>query len=1126
MNDSELDELLLAGLSDRCACFLTQGVIAKTDKRFSQIFGYDLASAHGLRAEAILAQAYDIEQAKAHLTANLDPAGSFISVQEQISLPHLVKGRARTLEGWLKRRDGSLFWAELVLRGLGKGQMSLLITDLSSRRAQSDAYRVLKRRFGAVFDQTYQFTGLLDADGNLLEVNQTALSFAGHTTEEVIGRPFWEARWWAVSPVTQEKLKAAIIEARKGHLVRDTVQNIGAEGKVVFLDFSIKPVKDDEGNVVMLIPEGRDITDRVQAQMESNEKTVALEQANRLLRESERLKSEFFANVSHELRTPLTLLLAPLDSLLSGDHGEVGPEQLPLLQIAHNNAARLLQMINGLLDFSKLEAEKVEVKREATDVLALVQALTKDFEPVMKNRRLNFSLQCKNESLWVEIDRYLFERIFFNLMSNAIKFTADGGSIKVSLSRKAQGSKLLLKVEDTGIGIAAADLPNLFQKFRQLEGSSVRRFEGTGLGLALAKEFCELLGGTIKVESRPQVGSAFTVELVAASAKADDKPRAYEQRHVNVRVQQFPVQFSADSLGASSPLGSSSPIAEPRSSSLYGQAKLPEILVAEDNEELAQYIKLLLKDVCRVHHVADGIAALAKLEECGSEIDLILSDVMMPRLDGLELTARVKADGRFSAKPLILLTALTHRDALLKGWQAGADDYLFKPFHPTELVARVKAALKNHRILQRLTAELVTSRDEAVRAYKFKSDFLSHMSHEIRTPMNAVIGMSDMLSRTKLSETQVRMLADIQYSADVLLELINDILDYSKIESGRIEIETIPFELKGLVEGCAILLAGRSSQKGINLTTSFEVTVPPVVSGDPARIRQVLLNFLSNAVKFTDKGSVNLAVTVEARDTSRVILRFAVTDSGLGMSEVTLKNLFQPFVQGDSSITRRFGGTGLGLAICRGLVERMGGRIGVESALGKGSTFWFTVPVALGTIDQALAPGESAHTYAVSRSADNIIAQADSYTSQLAPAHRPEKILVAEDNLMNQTLLMMQLREFGFEARAVGDGAEAVEAFAAGEYDAVFMDCQMPGLDGMAATTAIRALEETRRHNGINMKRVPIIAVTAHAMPSDRQSCLQAGMDDFLPKPITLKDLREVLERWLPNIVGVHENKS
>lgn len=1113
MNQSDLDELVLAGVRNSCAVIFAQGKIVASDKRFLDIFKYSEGQVESLQMADLFAQAADVERVKAALAAKnkLDPLGAFISVSELIVLPdgsnmNLSGGEALRREGWLKRCDGELFYGSVEFNWRAQGEMSLLVRDLTESRTQSDAYKLLRQRFSAVFDQTYQFTGLLDAEGTLLEVNQTALKFAGHTTDEVIGKPFWEARWWAVSPVVQEKLKAAIEEARKGNLVRDTVQNIGADGEVVSLDFSIKPVKDDEGNVIMLIPEGRDITERVVAELELKAKTRELEEANRLLRESERLKSEFFANVSHELRTPLTLLLAPLDTLISGAAGEISPPQMPLLQVAHNNAARLLQMINGLLDFSKLEAQKVQVNREPTEVCGLVRSLVSDFEPVLKSHKLTMDLNFDEEPLLVEIDRYLFERILFNLLSNAVKFTGDGGGIKVALSH--QGGVLSVQVKDSGIGIAEEDLPNLFQKFRQLEGSSVRRFEGTGLGLALVKEFSELLGGSIKVQSSPGQGSTFTVQLnappvesteIASFAVAAAKVQSAEAlRRMPVMAVEQDVHFDTD----------------------YADASLPTILVAEDNPELAQYIKFLLKDVCRVIHVADGLSALARLEECGDSLSLILSDVMMPRLDGLEFARKVKADDRFNGIPLILLSALTHRDAMLQGWHAGADDYLFKPFHPVELVARVRAALRNYKVVKSLNQELVKSRDEAVKAYKFKSDFLSHMSHEIRTPMNAVIGMSDLLARTQLDDSQVKMLADIQYSADVLLELLNDILDYSKVESGNVEIETISFDLKGLVEGCAMLLAGRSTQKGLSLTTSFDVTVPPVVKGDPVRIRQVLLNLLSNAVKFTDRGAVSVATAVDARDSSRVILRFTVSDTGIGMSEETIANLFQPFVQGDSSITRRFGGTGLGLAICRGLVERMGGRIGVAGEPGRGSTFWFTVPLAMGANDSVKMPGEGAHTYAASRHADLLISKSEALGGETKPKilHRSERILVAEDNQMNQTLLVLQLREFGFEARAVSNGAEAVEAYASGDYDAVFMDCQMPGLDGMAASQAIRDLEESRRKNGVNVRRVPIIAVTAHAMPSDRERCRESGMDDFLPKPITQKDLREVVDRWLPKV--------
>ena len=333
----------------------------------------------------------------------------------------------------------------------------------------------------------------------------------------------------------------------------------------------------------------------------------------------------------------------------------------------HNNAVRLLQMVTSLLDLSKRDAGKIEVSREPTDVVEATRAILDDFRPTFERRGLAHRLESDEPSAWVRVNRYLYERILFNLLSNAAKFTPAGGRIVVTLDARAD--RLRLAVADTGIGIAAADLPSLFQKFRQVEGSSTRRFEGTGLGLALVKEFAGLLGGTATVESAPDQGSTFTVDLDAPRCEpAADVPQ--------------PVRPSAGLLQRYEPAPTSGDAdwaddGDPR----------PRILVAEDNREMAAHLASLLHGRYRIRLAADGDEALEHIRDWSP--DLVLADVMLPRRDGIDVCRAVKSDPESAGIPVVLLTALTHRDALLRGWEAGADEYLSKPFHPRELVTRV-----------------------------------------------------------------------------------------------------------------------------------------------------------------------------------------------------------------------------------------------------------------------------------------------------------------------------------------------------------------------------------------------------------------------------------------------------
>ncbi|RKG84307.1 response regulator [Corallococcus terminator] len=670
----------------------------------------------------------------------------------------------------------------------------------------------------------------------------------------------------------------------------------------------------------------------------SIESTRALEEKTRRaaqLAALDRQKTQFFANVSHELRTPLTLMLGPLEDALTDLREPLASSQHQRVALVQRGAVRLLKLVNQLLEFTRLETGRAGARFQPVDLARLTQELAGHFESAAHRAGLTLSVDCPSlgEPFWVDPEAW--ERIVFNLLSNAFKFTLEGG-LTVRLRLEADAG--VLSVRDTGSGIPLEAQPRLFQRFYRVEGAQGRSFEGSGIGLSLVQELTKLHGGEVGVWSRPGEGSEFTVRiprghhhLPADRLASGSSTVARDAFQRDSFVQE--VEGWIPAVPGPRPLPPVSPALAPEARP--PSARDGRILVVDDNADLRAYLKSVLEPHFEVETAEDGQAALESLRH--RVPDVVVSDVMMPRLGGFGLLRALRSDPALRATPLILLSARAGEEASVEGLEAGADDYLVKPFSGRELLARVQTQLTMYRL--RGEAALQLGRELALKeAVQARDDFLSVASHELKTPLTGLKLHLEMLERMLPAPVRAQVserLSNTRKQAQRISALVESLLDVSQVASGRLQLHHESTDVMALVADC--LAQGREELERAGCTLTFEARGPLHAQVDPVRLEQLVRNLLSNAARYSAERPVELQLGEAGTH-----LRLAVVDHGMGVRSEDRERIFGRFERAVSA--RRFGGLGLGLWVARQVVEAHGGSIAVTDTPGGGATFTVLLP--------------------------------------------------------------------------------------------------------------------------------------------------------------------------------------
>jgi PAS domain S-box-containing protein len=960
-------------------------------------------------------------------------------------------GATDSLDG-LRRyihRDGTVVWTQIrvsiVKASDGRPVYSVVhVEDITERRKAAEAVRESEERFRDVFEYAPVGICVTGHDARFIQVNAAFCGMLGYSEAELL-----ETSWMKlVHPddlaASQQKMKQLIHEPN-GY-VEEEQRNIHRSGRVVWVRVRVSMVQKEDGGPPYFLAHVEDITERKKA-------------------EQERQFQLSFIRAIYEGSLDGILVVSPSNVVLSYNTRFLDIWKISLPNITDGPQDNIV----GSQDQTVLSSVLQRLK-DPESFLKRVRELYDD--PDAKDHseielKDNRTLERYSTSLRDESGQYLGRAWFFRDITERKR--AEEALIESEHRFRIMADSCPVGIWVTG---ALGETRFINRTYREFCGVTSEQLEGdewkSWLHQEDAPEFVAALERAVK-EHMP-----FKAE--GRSRRADGEWRWVE----SYAIPRF--SPNGEFLGL---VGTSKDITERKQA----------VQALESSEEKFRQLAENIREVFWIKNAGSDefLYVSPAYEQVWGRTLASISENPASRLEAIHPDDLEQCRLLFARQMRGEAVELEYRIRTPDEQEKWIRDRAFpvrdKDGHLIRLVGVVEEITERKRYEQ----ELIRAQEGAEAANRAKSRFLANMSHEIRTPMNGVIGMNQLLLSTDLTPEQRRYVEVVQTSGRTLLSLIDDILDLSKIEAGKISLEKQVLDVRQVLADVISLLQDRVTAKGIQVLSCVSPDVPQLVMGDAHRLRQILTNLAANAVKFTDHGEVTFNVELISEGNGIAALRFAVTDTGIGIRPDQLTTLFLPFVQADTSTTRKYGGTGLGLTISKQLVEMMGGKIGVNSREGQGSTFWFTA------VFEAALPGEQTSHELRERGVDE--------SDEKTPFGHGERILVAEDNRTNAFVVLAQLQKLGYKADVVMNGAKAVEAVERGGYDLVLMDCEMPIMDGYEATRRIRKSLQPE---------IPIVALTADAMPPARERCLSEGMNDYLAKPLELPRLSEVLARWMP----------